>query len=352
MTVELPHPLAGTVRLVASPIKLSATPVRYRRAPPLLGDDTDAVLAEFGFDAAAIAGAARAPARSERRPTADAISEQVVTFVDFVTLVWPAGAAGLWRRGDAPSTLAGGLQRKERRCSRRRSASTPAVAAGAPCGDARRSCSRRLPFRERIAMSTGHRPVADRAVNDPSARARRPALARAGLAGRRRDRRAADRGARAHPRPHRDRQDRPRRPARAARRGRAGAPGRDDRPAADALRVGPGAPVARGAAARGGAEERARAAHARDAGARHRPQARAQVGARHRRRLAPLQPAQRDARLGARQRARAHRLHGRLQDLAGARAADLPLRQPPGRPGRRERHDRRSRPASTRSPGA
>ena len=56
MTVEMPHPLAGSVRLVASPIKLSATPVRYRRAPPLLGADTDAVLAELGLDAAAIAG--------------------------------------------------------------------------------------------------------------------------------------------------------------------------------------------------------------------------------------------------------------------------------------------------------
>ena len=55
MTVEMPHPLAGTVRLVASPIKLAATPVRYRRAPPLLGHDTDAVLGEFGFDAGAIA---------------------------------------------------------------------------------------------------------------------------------------------------------------------------------------------------------------------------------------------------------------------------------------------------------
>jgi crotonobetainyl-CoA:carnitine CoA-transferase CaiB-like acyl-CoA transferase len=55
MTVELPHPLAGTVRLVASPIKLAATPVRYRRAPPLLGNDTDDVLAEFGLDAAEIA---------------------------------------------------------------------------------------------------------------------------------------------------------------------------------------------------------------------------------------------------------------------------------------------------------
>jgi len=56
MTVEMPHPLAGSVRMVASPIKMAATPVRYRRPPPLLGADTDAVLAELGLDAAAIAG--------------------------------------------------------------------------------------------------------------------------------------------------------------------------------------------------------------------------------------------------------------------------------------------------------
>jgi crotonobetainyl-CoA:carnitine CoA-transferase CaiB-like acyl-CoA transferase len=49
MTVEMPHPIAGQVRLVASPIKLSATPVRYRLAPPLLGADTESVLAEFGI---------------------------------------------------------------------------------------------------------------------------------------------------------------------------------------------------------------------------------------------------------------------------------------------------------------
>jgi len=55
MTVDLPHPLAGSVRLVASPLKLSATPVRYRRAPPLLGSDSDEVLAEFGFGPEAIA---------------------------------------------------------------------------------------------------------------------------------------------------------------------------------------------------------------------------------------------------------------------------------------------------------
>jgi len=55
MTVEMAHPLAGSVRLVASPMKLTATPVHYRRAPPLLGADTDAVLGEIGLSAEAIA---------------------------------------------------------------------------------------------------------------------------------------------------------------------------------------------------------------------------------------------------------------------------------------------------------
>jgi len=54
MTVEMAHPLADTVRLVASPIKLSRTPIRYRRPPPLLGADTDAVLSEFGLTPADI----------------------------------------------------------------------------------------------------------------------------------------------------------------------------------------------------------------------------------------------------------------------------------------------------------
>src|SRR6185295_16078592 len=55
MTVDLAHPLAGSVRLVGSPIKLSATPVRYDRAPPLLAADTEHILGELGLDAAAIA---------------------------------------------------------------------------------------------------------------------------------------------------------------------------------------------------------------------------------------------------------------------------------------------------------
>jgi len=52
MTVELPHPLADSVALVASPMKFSATPVQYRRPPPLLGEHTADVLAEFGIDEA------------------------------------------------------------------------------------------------------------------------------------------------------------------------------------------------------------------------------------------------------------------------------------------------------------
>jgi crotonobetainyl-CoA:carnitine CoA-transferase CaiB-like acyl-CoA transferase len=52
MTVEMPHPLADHVRLVASPMKLSATPVQYRRPPPLLGEHTDEVLAEAGLSPA------------------------------------------------------------------------------------------------------------------------------------------------------------------------------------------------------------------------------------------------------------------------------------------------------------
>ncbi|MHA3905026.1 CaiB/BaiF CoA transferase family protein [Castellaniella sp. WN] len=46
----LPHPLAGEVPTVASPIRYSETPVMYRMAPPLLGEHTAEILAEFGLD--------------------------------------------------------------------------------------------------------------------------------------------------------------------------------------------------------------------------------------------------------------------------------------------------------------
>ncbi|MEX5569961.1 CaiB/BaiF CoA-transferase family protein [Pseudomonas syringae] len=44
LAIELPHALAGRVPQVASPIRLSETPVEYTRAPPLLGEHTAQVL--------------------------------------------------------------------------------------------------------------------------------------------------------------------------------------------------------------------------------------------------------------------------------------------------------------------
>ena len=49
MQIALPHPQAGKgdVDLIGNPIKYSATPVDYRRAPPYLGQHTDEVLKEM-----------------------------------------------------------------------------------------------------------------------------------------------------------------------------------------------------------------------------------------------------------------------------------------------------------------
>ncbi len=49
MRVVMPHPSAdaGDVALIGNPLKLSASPVEYRRAPPLLGQHTDEVLEEW-----------------------------------------------------------------------------------------------------------------------------------------------------------------------------------------------------------------------------------------------------------------------------------------------------------------
>ncbi|POD74261.1 CoA transferase [Pseudomonas syringae group genomosp. 3] len=47
LAIELPHALGGKVPQVASPIRLSETPVEYRRAPPMLGEHTDVVLEEL-----------------------------------------------------------------------------------------------------------------------------------------------------------------------------------------------------------------------------------------------------------------------------------------------------------------
>jgi crotonobetainyl-CoA:carnitine CoA-transferase CaiB-like acyl-CoA transferase len=45
----LPHPLAGRVPQVVSPIRLADAPLRFDRAPPLLGEHTQEVLRELGL---------------------------------------------------------------------------------------------------------------------------------------------------------------------------------------------------------------------------------------------------------------------------------------------------------------
>jgi crotonobetainyl-CoA:carnitine CoA-transferase CaiB-like acyl-CoA transferase len=52
MTTTVAHPHKDKLALVSSPMKLSATPVTLRRAPPLLGQHTDEVLREIGVDEA------------------------------------------------------------------------------------------------------------------------------------------------------------------------------------------------------------------------------------------------------------------------------------------------------------
>ncbi len=49
MRVTAPHPAAGSVHMVANPIKFSATPIEHDLAPPLLGEHTDEVLREIGL---------------------------------------------------------------------------------------------------------------------------------------------------------------------------------------------------------------------------------------------------------------------------------------------------------------
>jgi crotonobetainyl-CoA:carnitine CoA-transferase CaiB-like acyl-CoA transferase len=53
--VELDHPLIGPVKSMGNPVNLSATPVNYRLAPPTLGQNTEEVLVELGYDETAIA---------------------------------------------------------------------------------------------------------------------------------------------------------------------------------------------------------------------------------------------------------------------------------------------------------
>ena len=55
MVEEVEHPTIGRARVIASPLKLSDTPPSIRTAPPTLGQHTETVLTELGYDRTAIA---------------------------------------------------------------------------------------------------------------------------------------------------------------------------------------------------------------------------------------------------------------------------------------------------------
>ena len=50
MRVEVDHPTAGTMTVPGSPMHLSRTPATVRRHPPSLGEHTEAILREYGYD--------------------------------------------------------------------------------------------------------------------------------------------------------------------------------------------------------------------------------------------------------------------------------------------------------------
>jgi crotonobetainyl-CoA:carnitine CoA-transferase CaiB-like acyl-CoA transferase len=60
MSVVIEHPVLGPIRQVGSPIAIDGIKPGVRRPPPLLGEQTDEILAELGYDADAIEALHRA----------------------------------------------------------------------------------------------------------------------------------------------------------------------------------------------------------------------------------------------------------------------------------------------------